>query len=346
MKNIIVMTTLLLLIFVCSLGQADVPFTHKKSIDTNAYPGPLAVDQDGGLYYATFDGDNSSLYYIPDPIHNPELINHVLVYTGSGFPSGSGSGFQGLATFGDYVYVCGETLTSSVFKKFLKISDTPTSFSEVTAFAPTLTGKRYSGVAVLTDSGTTVAVTTRFGLVDLLKASDGSYITCFAGAKNYQRDLTVDKNGDLFCGRNGQNDPSAVNKYDWAGSGYSFTVINDYITTGAIDNASGEPLQGIGYAPHLDRLLIARRTAGSYLPGWNGPESVMIMDTVSTTTVIQELTTGPGFPEPGVINDVGDIAAAWDGEADIIYVSDTTQNLIYVFINHILSDVKDWRLFK
>jgi len=326
--------------------HADDPFTYRTAFDANLNPGPLAVDSDGGLYYATFDGSSTALYYVPDPIAGSGLSNHIQVYNaGSGFASGRG--FQGLATYGDYVYVCGDTGSTSVFKKFVKNPGTPITFTDVSAFAPNLSGKRYSGVAVIGDSGTTVAVTTHLGCVDLLEAADGDLITLFCGAKNYQRDLVADQNGDLFCGRNGLSDGAAVNLYDWSGSDYNFTKYNDYITTGAIDTSSGESLQGIGYSSNLDRLFVARRTAGPYLPGWNEAESVMIYDPAVPGTIIQEITTGTGYPEAGIINDVGDCAAWYDGSsADVLFVSDTTQNIIYVFQNNVIAAVRDWMLLE
>ncbi len=342
-KKITYFFAVLMISLLASMALAYyLPFAYRDAFDTNTKPGPLATDSAGGLYYATFDADSSRLFYVPDPIYNSQITSHVLVYSaGSAFSSGRG--FQGLATYGDSVYVCGDTGATSVLKKFNRSG---TSFTEDGTFAPSLSGKRYSGVAVL-DSGTTVAVTYYYGCVHMLKASDGSYISGFCGCKNYQRDLTVDNVGNLYAGRNGYSDPAAVNRYVWSGSGYSFTVFNDYITTGAFSTPDIEPLQGVGYSSDLDRLFVPRRTPGDYLPPWNGPESVMVYDPASSTTIIQEIYGGPGYPDgAGDIQDVGDSAAFNDGAADILYISDTTQDVIYIFANQPIAKVEDWMLIK
>ncbi|MCX7765393.1 MAG: hypothetical protein N2246_01635 [Candidatus Sumerlaeia bacterium] len=252
MRYLIFVTLILML----ALSASALTLSYEKSITTQNAPYPLAVNSSGGLFYATFDAGNSKVYYIADPINDPNTVVTISSSAFTDFPTGRG--LQGVAVDSSgNLYACGDKGSGvpAAFKKF-----NPPSFTEDSTFAPDMTGVRILGCANFESGDRKYIATNTFNSIRFYDAIDGSYDGAHYtdNLPSYQRDIAINTNNwDIFTSRNGANTVGSVCLFTGGSpnnlNGYS-RVTTTFITNTERSSTYGTAAHGIGfYAP--DNLL-------------------------------------------------------------------------------------------
>lgn len=230
---------------------------YEKSITVNPAPYPIATDMAGGVYFGTFNAEDSGAFYIADPVNADDTITTIAEY--SSFVTNRG--VQGISVdSGGNVYITGD-LGSTGNAVFEKYGPAPT-FTLDSAFAPSDVD-RCLGCDLFNDSYLGVCTLSSVRVYDTAngdRIGSGLYTTSDA----YQRDVAIDQaTQDVFVARNGDSDIGSVTY--WTGgstipdnlAGYSAT--QNFITDTMETSTWGASGQGIGFYGERDWLLVCDR---------------------------------------------------------------------------------------
>lgn len=288
-------------------------------------PYNLAVDSNGGLYFATFDGPASDVYYIADPVGAHASVVKTGNAAFAAFPAGRG--IQGLSVDASgNLYATGDTGTAgaSVVAKL----GPPPNFTADAGFAPNGTGRRWLGNTILSDG---LVALFQFNSINIVNANTGAQLAglYLDNTSNYQRDGVVNPaTMDIFITRNGANAIGGL--VQWSGGtpstlgAYARTTIS-FLSNLADSSVYGNAGQGIGFFAPRSWLMVNNQTTDN-----EGIDvySISGAGASATATFVQHI---DGSESGTPIHSIADAVMVNYTDAERLFISDFDANRILVY---------------